>query len=173
MYTLAPDEKATPVMLYTHNSVVRGETVTKQAVRVNTWFRTEGIPDYINVHNSQWVTVTGGAVRPMTFREMFVPLQTIIGFHIIPPGQEGVDYDDNEANRINSPLSFLMGMFQVSGKIRVSAQTDIRTSLSISHAQWLSIYDAVINSPYLPQMPPLHVPMMLVRPMQVQFILQS
>jgi hypothetical protein len=173
MYTLAPDEKVTPVMLYTQTSVVRGETVTKQAVRVSTWFRTDGVPDYINLHNVQWVTVTGGTVKPMTLPETFVPLQTIVAFHIVPPAQEMVDYDESETNRVNSPLSFLMGMFHVNGKIRVSTQTDIRTSLIISHTQWLSIYDAVISSPYLPQMPPIQVPMLIVRPMQVSFIFQA
>jgi len=32
MYTLKPDEKTTPVMVYTRQSVVRGEVVTKQSV---------------------------------------------------------------------------------------------------------------------------------------------
>ena len=32
MYILRPDEKTTPVMLYTQQSVVRGEVVIKQNV---------------------------------------------------------------------------------------------------------------------------------------------
>ena len=35
MYTLGPDEKATMVMAYTQDSLIRGETVNKQTVRVS------------------------------------------------------------------------------------------------------------------------------------------
>ena len=173
MYTLAPDEKATPVIAYTQNSIIRGETVNKQPVRVSTWFRTEGAPDYLHLYNLQWVTITGGAIKPLTFPEMFMPLDTIIGYHILPPAKDPLDYDENETNRVNSPLFILMGMFLIKGKLRVSPQTDIGTTLSISHTKWMSIYEAEITCPYLPQMPPMQVPMLVVRPTQVSFILNG
>jgi hypothetical protein len=34
---------------------------------------------------------------------------------------------------------------------------------------WMSIYEAEISNPYLPQMPVISVPMLLVRPEQVSF----
>jgi len=173
MYTLAPDEKATPVMAYTLDSVVRGESVNKQAARVSTWFRTEGAPDYLHLYNLQWVAITGGAVKPLAFAESFMPLDTIIGFHILPPQQDPLDYDEREANRVNSPLTLVMGRFLVRGKLRVSPQTDIGTTLSISRTKWMSIYEAEITCPYLPQMPAMQVSMMIVRPNAVNFILDA
>lgn len=173
MYTLTPEEKVTQVMVYTQDSVVRGETVTKQAVRVSTWFRTEGAPDYLRLYNIQWVTVTGGALKPLTIPEMFMPLDTIIGFHILPPAQDPLDYDPKEANRVNAPLSILMGRFFVRARMRISPQTDIGTTLSISHTKWMSIYEAEITCPYIPQMPAMQVPMLVVRPTAVNYILDA
>ena len=34
---------------------------------------------------------------------------------------------------------------------------------------WMSLYEAEISNPYLPQMPPLHTSMVLVNPNQIVF----
>jgi hypothetical protein len=57
----------------------------------------------------------------------------------------------------------------VKGKIRISTQTELATSLEVARLSWLSVYDAEIANPYLPQMPVMHVPMMLVNPEHVAF----
>ena len=171
MPTISPDEKLTAVMAYTQDGVVRGETVTKQAVRVSTWFRTDGAPDYLRAFNVQWVSLTGGAVKPLALPEIFMPLDTIIGFHMLPPARDPLDYDENETNRVNAPLSIVMGRFLVRGKLRISPQTDIGTTLTISHSKWMSIYEAEVTCPYLPQMPAMQVPMLIVRPTQVSFVI--
>lgn len=46
MYTLSADEKTALVMIYTHNSLLRGNAVVKESIRVSTWLRTEGAPEY-------------------------------------------------------------------------------------------------------------------------------
>jgi hypothetical protein len=173
MYTLGPEEKTTVVMVYTQTGLIRGEVVTRQGVRVSTWLRTEGAPDYICLHNLQWIQFSGGAIKTVAYSEVVLPTALVIGFHLAPPVHEPLDYDEREANRVNKPLTALMGMFIVEGKIRISAQTDIATSLNTSHTQWISIYEAEICAGQLPQMPPIQVPMMLIRPTQVGFILQD
>src|SRR5512139_149298 len=61
MYILRPDEKTTPVMLYTKESVVRGELVTKEIVyRINIWLRTDGVPKYMHLLNAQVDLLEGG-----------------------------------------------------------------------------------------------------------------
>ena len=72
-----------------------------------------------------------------------------------------------------TPLALLMGRFFVKCRMRVSPQTDIGTSLSISHTKWMSLYEAEITCPYLPQMPAMQVPMLVVRPTAVNFILDA
>jgi hypothetical protein len=39
----------------------------------------------------------------------------------------------------------------------------------MARVSWMSLYDVVITNPYLPQMPPMQVPMVLVNPSHVAF----
>lgn len=172
MYILRPDEKTTPVMLYTHDTLVRGEAVSKQNVlRVNIWLRTDGAPKYMHILKPQVIVFGGTPVKPLSFSEIFFPTPRLIGFHTLPPTDEVLDYDPNEANRVMQEVQVLMGSFLVKGKMRISAQTEIATSLEVARINWMSIYDAEIANPYLPQMPLMKVPMMLVNPEHVAFAL--
>jgi hypothetical protein len=60
----------------------------------------------------------------------------------------------------------------VKGKIRISTHAELSASLEVARISWMSIYDAEITNPFLPQMPPVHVPMMLANPTHVAFALQ-
>lgn len=170
MYVLRPDEKTTPVMLYAHDTVVRGDVVSKQSVlRMNIWLRTDGAPKYMHVLKPQVIVFGGTPVRPLTFSEIFFPTSRLIAFHTLPPTDEPLDYDPNEANRVMQDVKALVGTFVVKGQVRISAQTELATSLEVARASWVSIYDAEIANPYLPQMPIVQVPMMLVNQEQVAF----
>ncbi len=172
MYTLGPEEKVTVVMAYTQNGLVRGEVITPASVRLNTWLRTDSAPDYLHFYNLQWLQSSGAGMRSVAYPELLLPVDLIIGFHPAPPSQEPLDYDEREDNRVNKRVIALMGLFMAEGRLRVSTQTDLLTSLQITHSPWLSIYEAVVSSPHIPQMPPLQVPMLLARPTQVGFVPQ-
>jgi len=169
MYTLAPDEKKSLVMIYTHNSFVRGELITKENVRVGIWLRTQGVPQYIHLSNAQVLLFGGSPVRPVSYAELYFPTDQIIGFHLVPPAVEPIDYDPNEANRTMINIDLLIGTFIVKGKMRISTQADLTTALEVARASWLSVYDADISNPHLPQMPVMHIPMLLVSPLNVSF----
>ena len=170
MYILRPDERTTPVMLYTEESVVRGEVVTKESVhRINIWLRTDGAPKYMHLLKPQVLVFGGSPVKPLTFSEIYFPTSQLIAFHILPPANEPLDYDEGEANRMMQPVDVLVGSFVMKGKIRISTQTEVGTSLEVARVSWMSLYDAVITNPYLPQMPPMHIPMLLVNPMHVAY----
>jgi hypothetical protein len=168
MKPLAPDEKNVMVMVYTQNMLARGEVIAKENARVSIWLRTQGVPNYIHLYNPQVISFGGTPPKPLSFSEVFIPTAQVIGFHILPPAQEGVDYDAAEVNRIMQPLDVVVGTFLLKGHIRVSTQAELATSLDVMRAAWVSIYDANITNPYLPQFS-LHVPMLLVNPNQVSF----
>jgi hypothetical protein len=172
MYTLRPDEKTTPVMLYSHSSFVRGEVVTKQSVlRVNIWLRTDGAPKYMHILKPHVVVFGGSPVKAHTFSELYFPTSQLIAFHTLPPADEPLDYEANEANRMMQDVEALVGTFVMKGRIRISTQTDIGQNLEVARLSWLSLYDAEVANPYLPQMPALRVPMVLVNPTHVAFAL--
>jgi hypothetical protein len=170
MYILRPDEKTTPVMLYTEESVVRGEVVTKDVVhRVNIWLRSDGVPKYMHLLRAQLVVFGGGSGKTLSYPEIFFPSAELIAFHTLPPTEEPLDYDPAEANRMMVDVDVMVGTFVMKGSIRISTQTEIGVSLDVTRVSWLSLYDAVITNLHLPQMPPLNVPMVLVNPDHVAF----
>lgn len=173
MYTLGPEEKAAVIMAYTQSGLIRGEVIVPVSVRLHTWFRTSSAPDHLHIYNPRWIQSSSGGIRSTAYPDLLFPVSLIIGFHPAPPTQELLDYDPREDNRVNKPVTILMGLFVANGYYRASAQTNLLTVLQISHSPWLSIYDAAITSTYLTQMPPIHVPMLLVRPDQVGFVLQE
>lgn len=170
MYVLRPDEKTTPVMLYTQHSVVRGEVVTKQSVlRINLWLRTDGAPRYVHILKPQVLVFGGSPTKALSYSEIYFPTSEVIAFHILPPIEEPLDYDPNEANRTMEVVELLVGTFVMKGKIRISTQTEVSVSLEVARVSWMSVYDVWISNPYLPQMPALQVPMVLVNPNHAAF----
>ena len=93
MYILRPDEKTTPVMLYSQHNVVRGEAVVRQNVpRVNIWLRTDGAPRYIHVLKPQVLVFGGSPVKALSYSEIYFPTSQVIAFHTLPPAEEPLDY---------------------------------------------------------------------------------
>jgi hypothetical protein len=173
MYTLTPEEKTTPVMIYTHDTLVRGEVITKENVRVSSWLRTQGMPEFMHVLKAQVLYFGSGSIKSTTYPEIYVSTATIIGFHLLPPAQDPLDYTEDEKNRILEPVTAHVGSFLFKGKLRISSQTGLSTSLESGRAVWLSIYEVEVTNPYLPQMPPMHVNLILMNPKQVNFAIEA
>ena len=170
MYILRPDEKTTPVMLYTHDTLVRGDAVTtRNVLRVNIWLRTDGAPKYIHILKPQVIVFGGSPVKALSYSEIYFPTSRLIAFHTIPPTDEPLDYETTEANRMMQDVEVLVGTFVMKGQIRISTQTEVRASLEVARVAWMSLYEVSIANPYLPQMPALQVPMALVNPSHVAF----
>jgi len=170
MYILRPDERTTPVILYTKESVVRGEVVTKESVhRVNIWLRTDGVPKYMHLLKAQVLVFGGGVGKALSYPELFFPSAELIAFHTLPPIEEPLDYDTSEANRMMAEVDVLAGTFIMKGMVRISTQTEIGVSLEVARTLWMSLYDVTITNPHLPQMQLLKVPLVLVNPARVAF----
>ena len=169
MYNLGPNEKTSTVMFYSPMAFVRGDVVTKENVRVSIWLRTQGVPNYIHLLKAQILLFGGAPPKSIAYNELYFPVSQIIAFHLAPPAADPLDYESNEANRTMADVNLMLGTFTVRGKIRISTHSDFATSIEVGHSAWLSIYDADITNPFLAQMAPIHVPMMLVRPEQVGF----
>ena len=170
MYILRPDERTTPVMLYGLESVVRGEVVTKESVhRINIWLRTDGAPKYMHILKPQVLVFGGTPVKALSYSEIFYPTTQLIAFHTLPPTEEPLDYEASEANRMMESVEVIVGTFVMKGKIRISTQTEVGVSLEVARVSWMSLYDVSITNSYLPQMPPIQTPMVLVNPNHVAF----
>jgi len=136
MRQLTEEEKLATVMVYTNDILARGELIAKENMRVSIWLRTQGVPNYIHLHKPQVISFTGGTPKTFAFSEVFIPTVQVAAFHLAPPAQEVLDYDASEQNR----------MMQL---------------MDVMRTLWLSIYDAEIANPHLPQFN-MQVPMLLV-----------
>jgi hypothetical protein len=170
MTTLAADEKSTIVMVYTQNSLVRGELVTKETVRVSILLRTEAAPRFFYLQNAKMVFFGGGPACSSNYSDVYIPVASAIGFHIAPPAQDPLDYDVDENNRTAEVVTAGVGTFLFKGKIRFSSQSGLNASLQMTQ-NWTSMYEVEITNPSLPQMPTMIVPMLQVHPGYVTFAL--
>jgi hypothetical protein len=173
MATLSPDEKSTLVMAYTQNMLVRGEVVTKQGVRVSTWLRTQGIPDFIHLFKPTVLHFGSGVVKALTYTEVYIPVSTLIAFHLVPPVDEPLDYAADETNRMMVPVTAVPGTFLFKGYFRISAKSNLSTSIELAHSDWSSIYDVDVTNPSMPQMQPIHLPLILINPKQVSLAIEA
>jgi hypothetical protein len=170
MYVLRPDEKTAPVMLYANNSVIRGDAVVKQNTpRINIWLRTDGAPRYMHILKPQVLVFGGSPPKALSYSEIYFPTSETIAFHPLPPIEEPLDYDPSEADREMDVIELLVGTFVMKGKIRISTHMEVATTLESARVSWMSLYDVWISNPYLPQMPALQVPMVLINPSHVAF----
>jgi hypothetical protein len=169
MYQLAPDEKTTTVMVYTRNKLIHGDLVTKQSIRVSILPRMQALSNYLHFLNAQIWFFGGGDPRLLKYTEYFFPVERMIALHLAPPASDPLDYEAGVANRAMSDLNMILGVFLLRGKIRVSTQVELAANLELAHKTWLSVYDADISSPFLAQMPVIHVAMLLVSPAQASF----
>jgi hypothetical protein len=164
LYTLAADEKATPIMVYLPDGMARGELVSKQMLRVSTWLRSTLGISYITLYKAQALMSGGVAPQTLNFTEMHIPISQIIAYHILPPAQEPLDYDLTEPNRKMEPVTAVFGPFRVLAKARVSKNTNLGTQLRTTKEIFISLYDAEITNSSIPNMVPIRAPMMLVQP---------
>lgn len=173
-FKLAADDKKTLVMIYTANSLIRGEAVTKESIRTSIWLRTQGAPEYIHLLKPNILLFGGaGPVKQLSFSEYIVPTSEVLAFHLVPPAADPMDYDETEANRIFESVTGIVGTFRFDGTVRISTQSDIVTHLNVSRSPWMSLYNLEISNPYLAGMGILKVPMALVRPTNIHFGLDT
>lgn len=168
MRPLTPDEKSVTVVVYTPNMFLRGVIILGESIRASLWVRSQEVLKYIHMFNVNALVFEGQQPKDITYSEMFVQMSDVVGYHLAPPAEEPLAFDTSELNRAMHSVDMLLGSFTLKGKIRISTQSDMATNLEISHAGWMSVYDADISSLYLPQFS-MHVPMMLVNAGRVSF----
>jgi hypothetical protein len=163
-YTLEAGERATPVMVYTLTTLVRGEIITKEQLRVSTFLRTQAAPEFVGLYNVQ-VLIFGGptGIQQASFPEYYIPAQQILAYHIVPPAKDPPDYDPSEPNRKMEPAILLVGTFRFSGNLRMATQSKLSKYLELARESFISMYDVEINNPGLPSASTLKVPLALAR----------
>ncbi|HTX79094.1 MAG TPA: hypothetical protein VMC62_05475 [Longilinea sp.] len=168
---ISPDDKTTPVMAYTQNSIIWGDVVTKQQIRVSSWLKTSAAPDVVAIYNAKVLPVLfNGEIKPSVYSEAHVPTKGILAFHILPPAADPLDYDpNNEPNLHMEPVSVLAANIRMDGFLRLSIRTNLAKFIDVSHETFTNLYDVVITSPIMPALGSLKCSLAIVRADAVTF----
>ncbi len=171
---LAGDEKLTPVMIYTSHSLVWGQLYSKKAIRVSSWLLSDMAPTYFKIYSAQ-VLFVGGSQTLAPIKKPVLQLQTkgINAFHLMPPDEDGADYDPNEPNRKMVPLTAHVGYFQIDGFARMATFTDVDNFLGAAKSEYITIYDTTMTCPMVPSIKGIKASMILLRQERVIFSLDK
>lgn len=161
---LGSDEKSTPAMVYTQSFIFWGEVVTKAMVRANLWLRTNSAPDNLCLYNAlALLPGLPGPLKPVSYPEVHIPLQHVICYHTLPPFNEPLDYDPNEANRKMEPVTCMVGEFRLDGFLRLSAQSTLTKHFEVTREIFAPVYDVHVSHPGMAEMKLPKIPYVLVR----------
>lgn len=167
---LQPDEKTTPVMVYTQDALIWGNVVTKKSLKASRLLIGVSVPDFITIIDAQNMPTVGNQLlKPSKFTSFFLPVSQILGYHLVPPSIEPYDFDESEPNRAMKPVVIQVGAFHFNANLRISTQTTIKDFLGVSKAQFISVYDLEIVHPYNENLKPVKTNMALVRREAVSF----
>jgi hypothetical protein len=147
VYHLEPGDKATAVTLYTAQSVLRGDLVTREMVRVSTWLRTPGLPEYAGLYNVTMARASGaGEAQVLELDEYHQPVPHIIALHLTPPKEEPVEHDPMEQNRKMVPVSAIGGPFRIDALMRMPQHMTLTKQMTLLRDPFISLYDANVVS---------------------------
>ena len=141
-YTLAPDEKATQVMIGTADTLIWGDLVTKQAVRMSA---------YLNTTADDYVPLRDAKILFLAPREQMTPIERSL-IHIrqeelliffVMHDEEPLP-EETETRRYE-PVEAIIGSFQIEGSLLKSPISNVQSLLQVSKATYTPIYSATIR----------------------------
>ena len=169
-YTPSPDEKLTPIMIYTPQKLIWGNVITKQVIRVSTWLQSDMAPKYMSIADAQALMYgAGSATTTLKFPILHIETNLIRAYHIMPPADESPYFEVNEPNRKMEPVTAIVGVFRLDGTIRMATQSDLQTYLGVSKSDFLPMHDIYMTCPILPAIKGIRAPFGLIRQADAAF----
>jgi hypothetical protein len=173
VYHLDPGDKATGITAYTLQSVVRGDLVTRDAIRVSTWLRTPGLPDYASMFNVTLMRAVGtGEPEVNEFDEFHMPVAPIIALHMTPPNEDAIEHDPMEQNRKMVPVTAVSGPHRFEGSFRMPQHLTLTKQMSLLRDPFITLFDVTVLSVLEPEKET-KVLMVVMRPGQFSFAPRS
>ena len=168
-YHLDPGDKATDVTAYTQTTMIRGELITREAIRVSTWLRTPGLPEYAGMYNVKLLRAVGvGEPQAIEFDEFHTPVGPIIALHMTPPNEDPIEHDPSEQNRKMVPVTAIAGPFRFDGSLRMPQHLTLTKQMSLLRDPFITLFDVRVVSLLEPEKET-RVSMVVLRPNQFSF----
>lgn len=163
--------KVTPVMIYTHQSLIWGKVATRPAIRVSIWLQTEMAPLYMRLMDTQ-ILLMSAVSQPQSFKYSAISVHThqINAYHILPPVDEAPYYDPDEPNRKMESVAAIVGNIWFEGQLRMSEQTNMDSYLNVSKSDFMPLFDVKVSCPLLPSIREISAPLVLIRQTEAIFV---
>ena len=129
-------------MIGTADTLMWGDLVTKQAVRVNTYLNTLA-EDYVPLRDAKILFLAPKEqMTPIERSPVHVRQDEILIFHVM---HDEEPLPEETPTRRYEPIEAIMGSFQIEGSILKAPISNVQNMLIVSKATYLPIYRATIR----------------------------
>ena len=141
-YTLAPDEKATQVMIGTADTLMWGDLVTKQAVRISAYLNTLA-EDYVPLRDAKILFLAPREqMAPIERSSVHIRQDEILLFFLM---HDEESLPEETQTRRYEPIEAIIGSYQLEGSILKAPISNVQNMLLVSKAVYLPIYSATVR----------------------------
>jgi hypothetical protein len=141
-YTLAPDEKATQVMIGTADTLMWGDLVTKEQVRLSAYLNTLA-EDYVPLHNAKILFLAPQEQTPPVERSMVhIRQEEILIFFVM---HDDEPLPEETQTRKYEAVDTVIGSYQIGGSILKAPVSTVQNMLLVSKATYLPFYNATVR----------------------------
>ena len=139
-------ETSTAMMFYTGDSVIWGNIIHHEEILPSRILVGITVPEFVSVYQAKILFTQPNFIsNPISHSEIHIPTKKIVGYHLMPPKIDQIDYDETEPNRKMEPISVYLGAFTLRGFIRISEVTTVKSNLEVLKSEFITLYDLEIN----------------------------
>ena len=143
--SLRSGETSTAMMFYTANSLIWGNLIHHEEILPSRILVGITIPEFVSIYQAKILFTQQNFIsKPIPHSEIHIPSNKIIGYHLMPPQIDQIDYDKTEPNRKMEPIAAYLGAFTLRGLIRISEVTTVKSNLEVLKAEFITLYDLEI-----------------------------
>jgi hypothetical protein len=141
-YTLAPDEKATQVMIGTADALMWGDLVTKEQVRMSAYLNTLA-EDYVPLRDAKILFLARQEqAAPVERSAVHIRQAEILIFFVM---HDEEPLPEETQTRHYETLEAIVGSYQIKGAILKAPISTLQNLLLVSKATYMPIYNATVR----------------------------
>jgi hypothetical protein len=141
-YELAPDQKATQVMIGTQDMLLWGDLLTKAQTRMSAFLSTLA-EDFVPIYDVKILQLAPAQqTAPLLRTSAYVKLEEILLFYLM--SEEVPAPEETEVRRFES-VEVIVGPFQIEGQLIKSPIATLQNLLLVTTDDYMPLYGAIIR----------------------------
>jgi hypothetical protein len=141
-YTLAPDEKASQVMVGTQDALIWGDLVTKKLVRISVYLNTMA-EEFVALRDVRILFLAPEQkMSPVERKGLLVKQEEILAFFAMDDPEP---LPEETETRQYVPVEVFVGSYQIQGKILKAPVSTLQNMLLVTRSVYIPIYEATVH----------------------------